>query len=84
MNQRLIDFLFGLAQQPGAAQRYYPTTVGSLDPALFDQDIRTLEDLEAQGHLKLSDCDRKRGGVKVELTGPGCAWAAGLAKQPSP
>ena len=84
MTQRLIDFLFGLAQQPATTQRYYPPTVGSLDPTLFAQDVRTLEDLEAQGQLKLSHYDSIRRGVRVELTSPGRAWAAGLTLSSNP
>ena len=57
---------------------WYPSNVGSLDPAIFAQDVTELEELEGLDYLTLSHHDAKRGGVRVELTGPGHSWAAGL------
>jgi hypothetical protein len=78
MNQRITDFLKNLSHQPATASVWYPSTVGSLDQALFDEDVRVLQDLEVQGYLKLSHHDPRRGGIRVELINQGRSWAAGL------
>ena len=46
MNDRLIDFLFDLAQKPLTAKVFYPPNVGTLDPNLLEADVETLEDSE--------------------------------------
>ena len=81
MNDRLIDFLFDLAQKPLTAKVFYPPNVGTLDPNLLEADVETLEDSERQGYLVISGRSHSDGrlrAVMVGLTGKGYEWASRL------